>query len=557
MVLVAFGLALLIVEPLLDWLPLINDPRPLIGALLGAQAAIAALTLAVTLFVLQGVSTRRDADNRMHSEYVRRSWVRPILWGSLVAVGFTGAMLLAAPKVPNPAFVAACALAENILMALLLFERARRLAQPDEWVKLRREIYEQDVRNAVRAFLRRYRQAIANQEAGESEGADMIADPDEGAANEAIRALLGDALRAMGEWRQRDYEWALDTVRGLVDHAMDEIEREGLTWDVPGSQPAWPPLAELGRNLYQFREEVINRGPSWYANQLASLDLRLAGKGFDRRCGELFTEALRGYGWNYAIASRVGNSQFRGLFRDRAWLYLRDTFDAESAAELPYLREAARHQGRLLFRAMRGQHFDDFKSLRDGFAEMIRNVGQSAEMKASWDANEQIWVEQAEQERHVVLMEVGGITMRLAAMGELADPQPYLDLLCSEYSTPEQLAEDISRAIELHDSDPFFWDDLLDSPSVAIEWTHGAPSIHSLPFFSVRLLELADAPIPDLDLQGKARRVRDWFNGNAARYEQYVRSDSRESIDMRRQRVVEALEKAVEKDELAGPGAAR
>ena len=56
-----------------------------LGALLGAQAAIAALTLAVTLFVMQGVSTRRDVDDRVYAEYFRRSWVRPIFWCSMGA----------------------------------------------------------------------------------------------------------------------------------------------------------------------------------------------------------------------------------------------------------------------------------------------------------------------------------------------------------------------------------------------------------------------------------------------------------------------------------------
>ena len=59
-----------------------------LGALLGAQAAIAALTLAVMLFLLQGVSARRDVDDRVYAEYIRRSWVWPVFRYSIGAVAF-------------------------------------------------------------------------------------------------------------------------------------------------------------------------------------------------------------------------------------------------------------------------------------------------------------------------------------------------------------------------------------------------------------------------------------------------------------------------------------
>ena len=55
------------------WLPEPKNTLSLLGPLLGAQAAVAALTLAVTVFVVQGVSNKGDADDRTYREYVRRS----------------------------------------------------------------------------------------------------------------------------------------------------------------------------------------------------------------------------------------------------------------------------------------------------------------------------------------------------------------------------------------------------------------------------------------------------------------------------------------------------
>ena len=58
------------VMPPIDWLTVINDSRPLLGYLLTAQAGIAALTLAVSIFVMQGARTQKDIDDRMYREYI-------------------------------------------------------------------------------------------------------------------------------------------------------------------------------------------------------------------------------------------------------------------------------------------------------------------------------------------------------------------------------------------------------------------------------------------------------------------------------------------------------
>ncbi len=83
-----------IITPPIPCLAEPDDAGALLGTLLTAQAAIAALTLAVTLFMMQGIRARRDVDERIYREYVRRTWMRDLLWGSLLAVGVTGALLL-------------------------------------------------------------------------------------------------------------------------------------------------------------------------------------------------------------------------------------------------------------------------------------------------------------------------------------------------------------------------------------------------------------------------------------------------------------------------------
>ena len=120
-VVVASGISalLVLIVPQQSWVPDANDSPVLLGSLLGAQAAIAALTLAVTLFVMQGISNRHDADDRIYREYVKRSKVKGIFRNSLLSVATTGVILLivktlsgsgsnatALPALPNLAIVA-------------------------------------------------------------------------------------------------------------------------------------------------------------------------------------------------------------------------------------------------------------------------------------------------------------------------------------------------------------------------------------------------------------------------------------------------------------------
>ena len=120
-----------------EWVPEVGKAAVLLGSLLGAQAAVAAFTLAVTLFVMQGISNRPDADDQTYREYIHRSWVSGVLRFSLMAVGITGAVLLvdtfggsAALEGSLPAglpilvFIAIFAFALNLLLAGILFGRS-------------------------------------------------------------------------------------------------------------------------------------------------------------------------------------------------------------------------------------------------------------------------------------------------------------------------------------------------------------------------------------------------------------------------------------------------
>lgn len=562
--------AVLFLVPILTspfyWLPEPKDSLSLLGPLLGAQAAVAALTLAVTVFVVQGVSNKDDADDRTYREYVRRSRAEWVLWSSLGAAAITATVLVghrlitgtpavleAGPGLANLTLVAVAALFGNLVLPGLLFRHAVRLARPDEWRALRLDVDKRDIRAAVQAFLERSRRAAAALEAGEPDLSNFFPDLGEDAASEAIRAVLGDARRAMAERRYGEFTHSLASIRKLVEYAMDELEHEGVRWDQPGSQPQWPPLHSLGGDLYSFREEVIGRGDRDYVFQVLNLDYWLLSNGMRRECGEMFAAALEGYRWNYEIACRVGSGELRELLRDQVWQVANGLIlTAKIDEALPYLSEMVKHQERLAAHAMSTELPEDYERLHDAFQQVLRAVQFHRDVRDTDRADPARPYQQLVQAYRVALMGLGGRAVLRAESGTIADPNPYLDVPRAAANDLRRLADDVGKALS-GESD-------LRS-SVWLEWEReGArnlqmrsvkPEQYPLAFFALRLLELVTDDTPPLNLHGHARQVFGWFEQNSGRIAPYVAADPDRDMEERQGLVTAALTDAIRADEVA------
>ena len=554
------------VTPPLGWLPAAAETASLLGALLGAQAAIAALTLAVTIFVLQGVSNRDDADDRMYQEYVRRSWVQSVFWGSLIAVGVTGVVLLAAkfisgadavlaamPGVRNLTLAAALALFANLSLAGTLFQQALRLSQPTQWRALRLRVNREDVRAAIH----RYVQGRLPERTGRSGNA-IAGDNSElgstrGSANEAIRALLDDAQRAMDQRRLADFTGSLQAVEELVAYAMSEIDGAGIPWGLPGAPPDWPPLRELDRNLYSLRRQIIQQGDEDYMAALRQFDYFLLSSGMRRQCGELFTVALQGYRYNHEIARSISGGASRDVFRDRLWTVVDGLVLEMPADQLqPYLDQMVRHQERLLHEAIQAERPSDYEQLHRGFRRVLRAVWLHRDIGRRARDEPGGLYQQLLRDYRVSLMGLGGRAMFLSESGRLADSRPYLDLVRGEFTDLSQLADDTVEALardgEWGSSLWFEWE-VENAESFGFQSVD--PGRYPLAFFVVRLAELSNDSMPLLNLQGRAQRVLGWFERHSKELESYIRVDPERSNTERHASALEALHASVRRDGLA------
>ena len=561
------AVVVLVRMPPISWLPKASEAGTLLGTLLTAQAPIAALTLAVTLFVMQGLSAKRDVDDRMYREYLHRSRVRPIFWASLVAVGTVGIVLLSesydgaalavfdyVPGLRNLALMAAsCAFFANLFLALMLFERAISVSRPEQWRAIRRYVNERDVREAVQVFLRRYRRAADALAADEPDLAAVFPDADEGSAGEAVTALLDDARRAMDERRQGNFRESLDSIKELVDDAMDEIASAGMEWSAPGSQPQWPPLRELSSSMFPFREEVIRRGDRDQVLQVMGFDFWLMHTGWRRRCGEMFTVGLGGHRHNREIMRRIGSTELHASLRDQLWLLTSTIVSGATPEEAyVYIRQVLRHQERLLSDAMHADSVADYEKIHRECEAIFLGIRSRGLADSFSPADRAELHDELEQDYRIALMGLGGRAVILADAGRVEKADPYVDLVRGKYSSPRQLAEDVARALapneQLGGSQWFEWE-MEDADNFEARLLH--LDEYPLTLFAVRLMEISGEQMQTLDLHGRARQVLRWFENNAARLENHVRDVPALTVEERREFATAALRAAVRRDEVA------
>ncbi len=560
-ILVATVVAIPFVTPEWDWLPKTDAARTLLANLLTAQAAIAALTLAVTQFVLHGVGARRDANDQMYNEYIRRSRVKPIFWGSIVAVAVAGFIFVGlelvegvesaadvAPGFRNLIVVSIVSFALSLALPILLFQKALLLLLPEQWSTIRRTVNVRGVQRAVEVFLRRHRRGAGSSGATEPDPTASFPDPDEGLADEAIRGLLGDARRAMEEHGLREFTRSLGSIEDLITNAMDGIERSGIGWSSPGGQPEWPPMRGFHRNVYSFREDVIRNGNREYIFELLSLDYWLLSTGARRRSGELFTTALECYRSNYQIAKRLADPEVQEILLERVWLNSPWVITrGELEQMLPYALELVRHQERMLSDALHGDQPEDYGAMHKGFQTFLRLS------RWDWDRrNGESFYCALEQSYGVVLMGVAGRAIALAEAGRVEQPNRYLAAPRQIFGEVARLADHVAEALRREDGSQHpqwsEWELEGAEPGVA---RFLSPERYPLTFFAVRLIELSSEEMPAIDLHGTADQVLSWFETNADRLLCFVSDQPGATREQRRDWASKALTAAVATDEAA------
>ena len=276
--------------------------------------------------------------------------------------------------------------------------------------------------------------------------------------------------------------------------------------------------------------------------------------GVERRRGELFTEGAIGYTNNYRIVGRVGSEEYRRDLHGVAWLGVRDAIaDLKESDNTPYITELIRCQESVLSSALHDDRGQDFTALVGGFSGMFENLRELWRLGIR-SGPDNASVERLERTMRVGLMGLAGRAMVLAEEGQLRDPQPYIEVARSQCPNLERLASDSAVIHTLDAQGTFSWL-TWESEGLGVQIIDTTEAErYPLAFASLRLLELAQDPMPTLDLEGAAQRVFDGYQSLATLVDSYLRPEPGAPSERRRGLVSYALQVAVRREEAAQSG---
>ena len=515
---------------------------------------------------MQGTRTREDINDRLYREYLHRSWVTHIFWNSLLAVLVTGIVLLAesimgesgpTTGLRNLTLIAIIGFVSNLLLSGTLFTRAIHLSHPQQWRSLIQGLHKNDVATATQIFIARYERAANSLAANEPDITATLPDPREGSADEAIQGLLDAARRAMAERRRSELRESLGSIKELVEHAMDELERRGYVWGDPHAQPNWPPLRELGRNLYAFREHIIQQGDREYLFELLRFNTWLTGIGMR----EKVWRAVQGRPWTdtsiitrFQTASAALNSMTSSE-EDPGGLRQSLTIKRRATASFPLSPRNDQASRKDAFRrdaVLAG--LDDFRQPQTKeFGNFFRFLRWQWGLDTSPTPEPANLYETLEREHRIVLMGLAARAAILENTGRISDMSPYALPARRAFSNPGRLAEDLAYTIQSRQRLTTFsqwteWDRQDSGQETGL--ISVSPEKYPFTFFAIRMMEIVTDTKPNINLQGESQRTLDWFTNNSVRLERHVVADPGTTVQRRRELVVQALEEAVTADSI-------
>ena len=321
----------------------------------------------------------------------------------------------------------------------------------------------------------------------------------------------------------------------LLTYAIEENGENRIQGGPPGTYPEWPPLRQLGRNLYSLREDIVRQGGRDYVSELRHLDHWLARTGIKRQCGEMFTTALEGYRFNYNIADQIESTGFREIFRNEFSVVANElTYGLEAEKAFPYIRHMTKVQERMLSDAMHRNNPEDFRQLHSRFKPLFRHLEWHWNAKGWPPSPESESPGQLEQEYGIMLMGLAGRAALIYSSAGFNDANAYLDIGREEYTSINKLTGDISQAVTREERSGWsLWSDWEREKAVPGEAYRVNEEQYPLTFFSIRLMELLSEPSTTLDLHRRATQIRDWFAANSDGLKGFVQTEQGPRLEPR------------------------
>jgi hypothetical protein len=414
--------------------------RDVLAALLGAQGGLAAIALAVTVFLTEAVHRREDVDDLVFRTFVGLAYLRFFFSVTIASLAATAvALLLAQPStapsldgVRNLTFLAGAAFGVSLAAVTGAFLRMLDLIRPHQWTRLLATSTEREMETATGAF-------IARLQGVESTN-------DETAAEEAVQRILGEAVRAVRAGRYIEFETIMGRIKILVSQSVRQIRGASIRFSPPGVYASFPITHELRLHFGWLRGVAMKAGWNEFGREVWFFDEWLVRQGVRERSGELFSLGFEGFQRTYEHAVIDGDNHVRRICTSRCWDFgipdpLEDlaqrAFQGEDLESLRFLRWMARPLSDYLLKTLETPAEKDFVAVSRKYEEALETI--SLGFSHNLNATQFSATQELQQMYRVTLLGLAGRlviekeTDALAAsLGELSRVYPSLDRLLTD-----------------------------------------------------------------------------------------------------------------------------
>lgn len=324
--LVVAGIALSVCIPSGSWLP--SDPGRVVGPLAQVQGAIAAISLAVMVLIVEAVERREEIVDATYDVFLREAHVRWVISGVLVSTLGT-AISFALTQVPsignqgNLVVFAAISIIITVLAILHFTLRALIVLRPSQYREFKRKAYLEQMQIGVTAKIKRINEIAA------SPTASIVSSPAiEMEAEQTMLQKLGDVAVASESTRPDRTEEDIEVLKSAFDHAAKMLMNSSYN-NMPKDRrqdlelPLFTYTSRHFSSLWQasYASQVYENVRSIYRLHLHIAHLARDGSINDLRetvVANAISSYQSGMNWPEGVAHGVGLAW--GVVRNHVWL---------------------------------------------------------------------------------------------------------------------------------------------------------------------------------------------------------------------------------------------
>lgn len=477
------------------WLALPEDPARVIAPLAQVQGAIAAISLAVMVLIVEAVQRREDIVDATYEVFIREALVRPVIASVLIstlgtAVAFILVRMPSYEDERNLALFAMISVATTISAILIFTFRALAILRPSQYREFKRKAYLEQVNLGLIAYTRGSIKDVA------SEPGQIIQPLGEADADQAVEQLLRDITQAMGSQRIADVQIDMQLLRRIVCQATTTLDASGHTWTSPSGSFRWvvPVFGILRHNipsLWRIAYETKNRE---YVKQVHGLLEDLEDLFSTYKNGEIFhlwmsciTASYQpAMGWREEMADSAG----------RAWrsviMIIYSQLPMQSGA---FISDEQVSQIRLIAQyfhncASQAVESDDPKMFRRLIVE-FREAHEALQPRGfvySGELPQVDWnIDKLLQYIRLTLSTLAGGAIALQNKGQIADSRPFVDCVAEvfgAYGRASDCLAAIERSPAILSDDPWAtWDPESGDESLIRQWRPFMPDRYPVLYF--------------------------------------------------------------------------